>query len=132
MNRQNCSCSAENRLPCIVSSEIQHSRSVYPCNTAIRRGTLYPDMDKPLCGAAAPSGCAEPTQKQAIGFSAWEVRLYLGTHPNDANALQMYRELYVAIPEANYACAFVPCTANGWTWTEEPWPWECQTNGWRA
>ena len=68
----------------------------------------------------------------AAHFAAWEVHLYLDTHPNDAAAIaafnqykrramelsEEYREKYgelVANENTN---------PNSWEWLNSPWPWE--------
>ena len=132
MNRMNQGCCGNTGTKAIVSIPMQQIANIYPAQTAIRHGTLYPELDKPMMCAQSPSGCAEPTPCQTMAFSAWEVRLYLNTHPHDAAALQLYQQLCRQAPGPNYACAFVTCTQNGWSWVDDPWPWECEANGRRA
>jgi len=132
MNHQNCSCCADGRVPGIVSANKQQARNLFPPQTAIRCGTLYPELHKPMHCAAVPSGCAEPSHGQTVAFSAWEVRLYLNTHPEDANALQLYQQLCQQTPKPNYACTFAPCGGGRWSWIDDPWPWECGKMGRRA
>ena len=82
---------------------------------------------------SAPTGCAEPTPHQASAFAAWEMRLYLNTHPNDESALQMFEQICRQTHQPNYACTFAPCVHNGcWTWIQDPWPWELEANEGRA
>lgn len=94
----------------------------------------------------------------ALPFAAWELRLYLDTHPNDERALSAYRQLCAASGDkCNYACntadakgnnggggcgceggmnASVRGVANGgcggdgrvWHWVDDPWPWELEAN----
>ena len=129
MNQRNMSCCQNGRTPGIVSSNVQQIANIYPAQTALMRGTLYPELDKPLMCAQSPSGCAEPTACQIMSFSAWEVRLYLNTHPDDQTALQLYQQLCQQTTAPNYACTFVPCTGSRWTWVDDPWPWEVCANG---
>ena len=64
----------------------------------------------------------------ALPFAAWELRLYLDTHPCDERALAAYRQLCVSAGgKCNYACA-VPCEGNRWGWIDSPWPWEYEAN----
>ena len=116
----------------IVAGTRQQLCQVYEAEQALCRGTLYPELDKPMACAANPSGCPAPTDNQIMGFSAWEVRLYLNTHPHDMNALQLYQQLCQQAPKPNYACTFVPCTVDHWSWVDDPWPWECEANGRRG
>lgn len=111
----------------------QRFSQVYPAQVALRSGTLFPELNKPMACAAAPTGCAEPTPQQASAFAAWEMRLYLNTHPNDESALQMFEQICRQTHQPNYACTFAPCVHNGcWTWIQDPWPWELEENEGRA
>ena len=132
MNQRNMACCENGHTVGIVSANVQQLGNIYPAQNAIMRGTLYPELDKPMACAANPSGCAAPTDNQIMGFSAWEVRLYLNTHPHDMNALQLYQQLCQQAPKPNYACTFVPCTGDHWSWVDDPWPWECEANGRRG
>ena len=40
----------------------------------------------------------------AIPFAAWELRLYLDTHPDDERALAAYKQLCAAQGGCTYAC----------------------------
>ena len=74
----------------------------------------------------------------AMPFAAWEMRLYLDTHPDDQQALTLYHTYCNQCNEFNYACVPQTLYSNDhpqacplrWTWVDEPWPWEtcpCQT-----
>lgn len=69
-------------------------------------------------------------QDYALPFAAWEMRLYLDSHPWDQQALAAYRQICAqSRGELNYAC--LPdsgCGANRWTWIDDPWPWEPEAN----
>ena len=129
-NKRNASCGASPAVG-MVSGAMQQIYEVYPAQTAIRRGTLYPELDKPMNCASAPSGCAQPSQTQQDGFTTWELRLYLDTHPCDPNALAFFQQMCQQSAQPNYACAFVPCAEN-WKWIDDPWPWELCANDRRA
>ena len=67
-------------------------------------------------------------------FAVDEVKLYLDTHPCDAEALsyvhEMSRKRNQALKE--YAAAYGPLTVDTadasctdrWNWVNEPWPWQ--------
>lgn len=117
----------------MVEGTSQRFHDLYPTRVAIRQGTLFPELDKPMNRAASPSGCSEPTCAQETGFAAWEIRLYLDTHPHDECALHLYRELCEQCECRNYACVLVRNeNARHWDWVEEPWPWELCANQGRA
>ncbi|MCH5286756.1 MAG: spore coat protein CotJB [Christensenellaceae bacterium] len=91
---------------------------------ALPLGTLYPELNKPLTSTSSPV-TARPTQKQIYSFAAWEMRLYLDTHPTDTIALALYQQMAAQAGEPNYASTFATSTATGrWTWLDDPWPWE--------
>lgn len=90
--------------------------------------------------------------RYSLPFAAWELRLYLDTHPDDTNALEAYRKICAAIGGCNYPCATRQgmSAANGadasregsgkgcgcsdgsssgrWEWIDDPWPWEPSAN----
>lgn len=91
---------------------------------ALPLGTLFPELYKPLTSVSAPV-TARPTAKQANAFAAWEMRLYLDTHPTDTIALSLFQQMATAAGEPNYASTFVgPVTGDRWAWLDNPWPWE--------
>lgn len=73
----------------------------------------------------------------SIQFAAWELHMYLDTHPNDKYAKEKYKK-YIAEYEfllAEYEKVFGPIkqqTAKGNAWLSDPWPWdndrECDDN----
>ncbi len=65
-------------------------------------------------------------------FAAYDLQLYLDTHPEDEKALSMYTEMVRRAREAKqaYEAAYGPLTPDAaagkkeWTWIRSPWPWE--------
>lgn len=69
----------------------------------------------------------------AYPFAAWDVRLYLDTHPDDTEALETYRSLCrqtqnAGMPCGGSACHIADGDAANWTWISDPWPWEPDAN----
>lgn len=76
------------------------------------------------------------TQKQkllrlsAVQFAAWELHVYLDTHPLDKRAAMRYKELIsqyqtlLADYEEQYGPVIMPATGNDWL--DGPWPWETE------
>ncbi len=66
-------------------------------------------------------------------FAAWELHIYLDTHPNDKSALSKFQQYQKKANEltAEFEEKFGPLTANdeygdsSWKWIQSPWPWEC-------
>ncbi|MBR4867651.1 MAG: spore coat protein CotJB [Clostridia bacterium] len=67
-------------------------------------------------------------------FAAWELHIYLDTHPHDKQALKKFEEYQTKANQltAEYERKYGPLTANdvygdsSWQWIHSPWPWECQ------
>lgn len=65
-------------------------------------------------------------------FAAWELHIYLDTHPNDTAALKSYKEYDEKAKELikEYENKFGPLMSAGvygdtrWEWINNPWPWE--------
>ena len=124
-----CSHSHKNRGVGMVSAEMQEIDEVFESESALRAGTLFPELHMPLNGyCPCDENCG--TCAQAAAFAAWEMRLYLNTHPNDQEALALFRKLCKEAEEENYATTFLEddCCTKCWNWVKNPWPWEysCQ------
>lgn len=67
-----------------------------------------------------------------LGFCAFDMQLYLDTHPCDKEAIAYYRECVNMYKQAKerYERTFGPLQASSsmdeefWTWSEVPLPWE--------
>ena len=125
------SCHQHQAFPAMVNPVAHELRSIYPADQALRSGTLFPELDKPMKGMRTPGACMADAH-QALSFAAWEVRLYLNTHPCDERALALYRDLCGQMTKPSYACTFAPCGSRNWSWLDDPWPWELAANQGRA
>ena len=99
---------------------------VFCAEQALRAGTMYPDLYKPMkCADDPATNC--PSEQQEKAFQLWELRLYLNTHPCDKKVLRLYRQLAKELGCPNYASTFDEddCGAETWNWVNNPWPWEC-------
>ena len=106
----------------IVHATKQCLGEIYDNARALKAGTLFPELHKPMNGYC-PCGntCGDDCQQAA--FAAWDVRLYLDTHPDDAHARALLGQLVGDCCEPNYATTFLPEACAGWAWTDDPWPW---------
>ncbi len=136
MNQQcgsRCGAVRDNSLSVMVEAEAQTPGTTYCPDRALKNGTLFPVLFKPMNGEMHE----DPNnidRKQAKSFALWELRLYLDTHPEDKEALALLRQLDSQTCQPNYATSFVPCvsacnTENqtsrcNWCWLDNPWPWE--------
>lgn len=101
---------------------------IYDSSRALKAGTLFPELHKPMNGYW-PCGNEAGTDCQQAAFAAWDLRLYLDTHPDDAQALALMRQLTGDCCEPNYAATFLPGDCTAWTWTDDPWPWSITAQG---
>lgn len=101
---------------------------------ALCRGTLFPGLDLPFFKEMQTRmNCDNRPlcELMALGFAINELGLYLDTHKNDKEALQLYLS-YVALAKdgrKRYEETYGPLqqsevTEAGWTWLNNPWPWE--------
>ena len=105
----------------------------YERDKALARGTLFPSLDLPLGNIANNDVADVPlSELMAIDFAAHDLSLYLDTHPNDAEAFAVYRDLKRLCKEGHerYARLYGPISktdlieSGSYTWLKGPWPWE--------
>nr|APO34623.1 CotJB protein [uncultured bacterium] len=72
-------------------------------------------------------------QINAYRFMAWELHIFLDTHPNNCEAAKKLEDTRKKIDELtkNYEDAYGPMgeTSNQpsrWAWITGPWPWEIE------
>ena len=118
---------ADNRGVGIVWAKKQELDAMYDCGRALKAGTLYPELHKPLNGYC-PCDEAAGDECQQKAFTLWELRLYLNTHPHDQEAQALFRKLCDESCCPNYAATFLTEDCARWAWTDDPWPWEYDFN----
>ena len=106
----------------------------YESDKALVRGTLFPGLDLPLANIVNSSVPDVPAAElMALDFAAHDLSLYLDTHPNDAEAFALYKELLslAKLGRERYEQLYGPLckseliNADRYTWLQGPWPWEC-------
>lgn len=73
---------------------------------------------------------------QEYNFTAYDLLLYLDTHPDDRKAFSMFQEMVKKTKEliAEYEKEYGPLTPysaagqNCFNWLNSPWPWEKEGN----
>lgn len=68
---------------------------------------------------------------RTVGFALIELNLFLDTHPDCAEALELYNDYrvqHMALSD-EYRCKFGPLNfldnnSCKWEWVNNPWPWE--------
>ena len=73
---------------------------------------------------------------QSYNFAAYDMLLYLDTHPNDKSAFAIFKDLVAntkklkAEYEKNYGplSAYSAAGSDSFDWLDCPWPWEKEAN----
>lgn len=102
---------------------------------ALQTGTLFPGLDLPFKKAIQAKNKLANTalvELMALDFAIDELGLYLVTHADDQEALQLYWS-YVKLAEEGrkkYQQMYGPLLQtdltpeDGYAWLKDPWPWE--------
>ena len=109
----------------------------YEARKALIRGTLYPGLDLPFLGMVNEKLKPDTllSQLQTVNFAVQELALYLDTHREDQEALEVYRTYQAAYHKAvmEYSQKYGPMnhgipTDGPYRWLDDPWPWEYCAN----
>ena len=109
----------------------------YEARKALIRGTLYPGLDLPFKGMVntKEKPVTPKTELQTLGFAIQELALYLDTHRDDREALELYRQYQKLYHEGMkmYAQKCGPMNhlfpgEGSYKWLDDPWPWEYCAN----
>ena len=103
---------------------------VFDARKGIVRGTLFPGLDLPFMGMINQSELPRTalTELQTMAFAINELALYLDTHKNDTEALEMYRAYQQMYSEGKrkYEKEYGPLNhmsqSDGkYRWLDDPW-----------
>ncbi len=111
----------------------------YEVAEALDNGTLFPGLNLPFFrkAEAAQVPATPLSELQALEFVLTELGLYLDTHHDDAEAMELFRQ-YAALEKSareRYESQHGPITQNAtaqsktWAWIKDPWPWNVQEGG---
>ena len=110
----------------------------YEARKGLIRGTLFPGLDLPWMGQVNQKELrvTPKTELQTLAFAIQELALYLNTHREDREALELYQayqELYhKGMMEYTKKCGplnhTIPTDGNEYQWLDDPWPWEYAAN----
>lgn len=110
----------------------------YDARKGMVRGTLFPGLDLPFMGMVnkEEKPVTPLTELQALGFAIQELALYLDTHRDDKDALELYRSYQQIYQKgrAEYENMHGPLNhgslsaAGHYDWLDDPWPWELAKN----
>ena len=109
----------------------------YEANKGIIRGTLFPGLDLPFMGMVNKNELPVTplTELQAITFAIQELALYLDTHRQDKETIELYQNYQKLYKEGmkKYEKLCGPLnhlseTDGEYKWLNDPWPWEYAKN----
>ena len=109
----------------------------YEARKALIRGTLFPGLDLPFLGMVNEKLKPDTllSQLQTVNLAVQELALYLDTHRDDREALELYRsyqEMYTKLRKM-YETEFGPLNhmhaqEGTYRWLDDPWPWNYERN----
>lgn len=128
---------------CIENENNNNYSSMYNNFTNPEEGFLKGNMENNLYVPYKNNNVVNPNIKnekeyllmqiQEYDFASHDINLYLDTHPNDTNAINMYNEYKNKehILEEQYQSKYGPLNLDNtsvlgntpWEWINEPWPW---------
>ena len=106
---------------------------VYEASKGIVRGTLFPGLDLPFMGMINQKDLPDTplAQLQTMAFAIQELALYLDTHRDDKEALEMYRmyqKMYMdgkkVYEKEKGPLNHMSVSGDKYRWLDDPWPWE--------
>ncbi len=110
---------------------------MYEAKKGLIRGTMYPGLDLPFMGMVNQKEKSNTlsTQIQTLAFAIQELTLYLDTHRDDEEALELYQtyqKLYHQMAmEYHTQCGPLnhrTPSQGDYRWLDDPWPWEYSGN----
>ena len=140
LNTQNCT---EGRLPAVAPLANPYvpfqdtNPPMYEPRKALVRGTLFCGLDLPFMDMVNKheKPITPLTELQTLAFGIQELALYLDTHRDDKEALELYRSFQRLYKEETrkYEEKYGPLTHKSemtgeYSWLDDPWPWEYAKN----
>lgn len=142
-NKMNDTNYAEGRLPATaplanpyVPFQLENPPKYEP-RKALVRGTLFPGLDLPFMGMINKNEkpVTPLTELQTMAFVIQELALYLDTHADDHEALEVYRQMQKMYEngkklyeESCGPLTHMSVTDGPYKWLHDPWPWEYAKN----
>lgn len=129
-----CAALAFPYIPMQESNPVRFSRA-----EALQTGTLFPGLDLPFKAAIQAKTKLANTalvELMALDFALKELNLYLDTHAQDQEVLQLYWSYIKLAKEGRekYEKMFGPLMStdltpeDGFAWLKDPWPWDIGGN----
>ena len=112
----------------------QNNPKRYGQKEALQQGTLFPGLDLPFhreMKSRFPAANTPLSELMALDFAIDELGLYLNTHADDEDALNLYWSYIKLAKEGRkkYQETYGPLlqtdlTPGSYKWLNDPWPWE--------
>lgn len=105
----------------------------YDARLGMVRGTLFPGLELPFMGMInkKEKPVTPMTELQALAFAIQELALYLDTHRDDREALELYQSYQKLYHDCmmKYSHSVAPLnhrtpSEGDYKWLDDPWPWE--------
>ena len=106
----------------------------YEARKGLVKGTIFPGLDLPFLGMENRKELPvnTMTELQALGFAIQELALYLDTHRNDREALELYqgyqelfhKSLHDWEQQRGPMNHMMRTDDKRYRWLDDPWPWE--------
>ena len=106
----------------------------YEARKGFVRGTMYPGLDLPFMGLVNNQEVPVTplSELQVLGFALNDLALYLDTHRDDKEALEVYRAYQQIYHKGmmEYSDKYTPLSHSApsdrkdYDWLSDPWPWE--------
>ena len=106
----------------------------YEARKGFVRGTMYPGLDLPFMGLVNNQEVPVTplSELQVLGFALNDLALYLDTHREDKEALEVYRAYQQIYHKGmmEYSDQYAPLSHStpssrkDYDWLSDPWPWE--------
>ena len=110
----------------------------YEARKGLVRGTLFPGLDLPFMGTVNQKELrvTPRSELQVLRFAIQELALYLDTHRDDHEALELYRQYQELYHKGmlEYTRKYGPMNhstpgqGETYAWLDDPWPWEYAGN----
>ena len=110
----------------------------YDARKGLVRGTMHPGLDLPFMGMVnnRELPVTPLSELQVLGFALHDLALYLDTHRDDKEALEVYRAYqkiyHKGMMEYHDQCTplthAMPTEHKSYNWLDDPWPWEYSKN----
>jgi len=110
---------------------------MYEPRKSLIRGTMFPGLDLPFMGMVNKNekNITPKTELQTLAFVIQELALYLDTHRDDKEALEMYQAYqkmyHKGMMEYSRQCGPMnhrTPSEGEYRWLDDPWPWEYCAN----